>query len=205
MVLQLKLEEEYNDDFLHPNDYHDDISTRSGGSCSNRNDQSDYRGTINVTRHGFTCQRWDSQLPHEHKYTPENYPNDGLVGNNYCRNPGKSYELAWCYITYPHSRRDLCNVPRCTDDTSTGTIWFGIGFFGALVAAVLVFVFLVVMMKRRGQQRRSQQMRRQQRRIQQRRIQQRRSYQRSRQSRGQRKKANEEEDVANELSLAINV
>ncbi len=172
MVLQL--EEEYNDDFLHLNDY-DDISTRSGGSCSNRDDQSDYRGTINVTRHGFTCQRWDSQLPHEHEHTPENYPNDGLAGNNYCRNPGKSYELAWCYITYPHSRWDICNVPRCTDDntgngnpkdtptggnptdtrTSTGTIWFSVAFFGAPVAAVLLFVFLVVMMKRRGQQRSS--------------------------------------------------
>ena len=48
--------------------------------------QADYRGKINKTTSGRTCQRWDSQSPHSHTRTPENYPNSGLE-ENYCRNP----------------------------------------------------------------------------------------------------------------------
>jgi hypothetical protein len=46
----------------------------------------DYRGNLSVTWSGKTCQRWDSQTPHSHSRTPENYPNGGLK-ENYCRNP----------------------------------------------------------------------------------------------------------------------
>ena len=48
--------------------------------------QADYRGKINKTTSGRTCQRWDVQSPHKHSRTPENYPNSGLE-ENYCRNP----------------------------------------------------------------------------------------------------------------------
>ena len=48
--------------------------------------QADYRGKINKTASGRTCQRWDVQSPHKHSRTPENYPNSGLE-ENYCRNP----------------------------------------------------------------------------------------------------------------------
>ena len=48
--------------------------------------QADYRGKINKTTSGRTCQRWDSQSPHSHTRTPGNYPNSGLE-ENYCRNP----------------------------------------------------------------------------------------------------------------------
>lgn len=34
--------------------------------CSGEN----YRGKISVTENGFTCQRWDSQKPHNHGYNP---------------------------------------------------------------------------------------------------------------------------------------
>lgn len=54
--------------------------------CASVN-QADYRGDINVTAGGgYTCMRWDSQSPHRHSRTPENYPDKGLEGgHNFCR------------------------------------------------------------------------------------------------------------------------
>lgn len=33
-----------------------------------------YRGTVDVTPTGLTCQRWDSQYPHNHTFIPQAYP-----------------------------------------------------------------------------------------------------------------------------------
>lgn len=33
----------------------------------------DYRGTMNITPEGVTCQRWDSQFPHNHSFLPQNF------------------------------------------------------------------------------------------------------------------------------------
>ena len=54
--------------------------------CASIN-QADYRGDISVTAGGeYTCQAWDSQSPHRHSRTPENYPDKGLDGgHNFCR------------------------------------------------------------------------------------------------------------------------
>ncbi|KAI8513501.1 hypothetical protein Bbelb_101400 [Branchiostoma belcheri] len=68
-----------------------------------------YRGTTSVTETNRTCQRWDSQTPHHHQYTPVNYPLAGLE-NNYCRNPGGWHEI-WCYTTDPGERWERCDVP----------------------------------------------------------------------------------------------
>lgn len=32
-----------------------------------------YRGTSNTIWNGIPCQRWDSQYPHQHDVTPENF------------------------------------------------------------------------------------------------------------------------------------
>jgi syndecan 1 len=46
----------------------------------------DYRGTVSMTPRGLTCQRWDSQFPHNHSYLPQNYK-CRLVGSNTCISP----------------------------------------------------------------------------------------------------------------------
>lgn len=83
--------------------------------------QADYRGTINVTYTGKTCQRWGSQVPHQHPNTPEHVPFAGLDAN-YCRNPD-SEAAAWCYTDDENTRWEYCNVPFCevlyfSNDTS---------------------------------------------------------------------------------------
>lgn len=32
-----------------------------------------YRGIVNTIWNGIPCQRWDSQYPHQHDITPENF------------------------------------------------------------------------------------------------------------------------------------
>ncbi|KAI8484502.1 hypothetical protein Bbelb_377730, partial [Branchiostoma belcheri] len=74
-------------------------------------DGASYRGTVSVTNTGKTCQRWDSQTPHEHIKTPGAYPSAGLE-QNYCRNPDGELGV-WCFTTDPNSRWELCDVPSC--------------------------------------------------------------------------------------------
>eukprot|EP00058_Branchiostoma_floridae_P018770 XP_002604259.1 hypothetical protein BRAFLDRAFT_88548 [Branchiostoma floridae] len=73
-----------------------------------------YRGTVSVTESGKTCQRWDSQSPHEHIETLDNYPEAGLL-KNYCRSQGGDSIASgvWCYTTDPSTRWEYCDVPRC--------------------------------------------------------------------------------------------
>ena len=64
----------------------DGTDTGCGTPGENGVGYTDYRGTQSTTETGKTCQRWDTQSPHSHSRTPQNYPNTGLV-ENYCRNP----------------------------------------------------------------------------------------------------------------------
>uniref|UniRef100_A0A8C4HZC2 Hepatocyte growth factor b n=1 Tax=Dicentrarchus labrax TaxID=13489 RepID=A0A8C4HZC2_DICLA len=71
-----------------------------------------YRGTVDVMPTGLTCQRWDSQYPHNHTFTPQAYPCKDLR-ENYCRNPD-GHEFPWCFTTDPRVRRMFCtNIPEC--------------------------------------------------------------------------------------------
>ncbi|XP_039648438.1 hepatocyte growth factor a isoform X1 [Perca fluviatilis] len=78
----------------------------------------DYRGTMNVTPEGVTCQRWDSQLPHNHSFLPQNFKCNLCMcfrdlSENYCRNPDGA-DYPWCFTTDPNQRIANCtNIPRC--------------------------------------------------------------------------------------------
>ncbi|XP_078687787.1 uncharacterized protein LOC144919961 [Branchiostoma floridae x Branchiostoma belcheri] len=81
--------------------------TKSAERCYG-NSGYDYMGPANITVSGKGCQRWDSQTPHKHTYTPEEYPDAGLE-ENYCRNPDFD-DCPWCYTLDPDIRYDCCNI-----------------------------------------------------------------------------------------------
>ncbi|XP_023647256.1 hepatocyte growth factor-like isoform X1 [Paramormyrops kingsleyae] len=76
-----------------------------------------YHGTVGVTPSGVKCQRWDSQFPHNHSYSPQNYKCKDLR-ENFCRNPDGN-DLPWCFTTDPKVRKAFCtNIPRCGTETA---------------------------------------------------------------------------------------
>ncbi|XP_055761631.1 hepatocyte growth factor-like [Salvelinus fontinalis] len=88
-----------------------DSDVDATSSCFREQGQS-YHGTVSVTPSGVTCQRWDSQFPHNHTYSPQNYKCKDLR-ENYCRNPDGA-EIPWCFTTDPNQRLAFCtNIPRC--------------------------------------------------------------------------------------------
>ncbi|XP_029472620.1 hepatocyte growth factor isoform X2 [Rhinatrema bivittatum] len=71
-----------------------------------------YRGVVNTIYSGIQCQRWDSQYPHQHNFTPENYKCKDL-SENYCRNPDGAESL-WCFTVHPNIRIGYCSqIPKC--------------------------------------------------------------------------------------------
>lgn len=72
----------------------------------------DYRGSVNVTVSGRTCQSWSSQTPHSHYRTAVFYPSAGLGEHNQCRNPDGE-RSPWCFTTDPDVQWEFCSV--CED------------------------------------------------------------------------------------------
>ncbi|XP_061900799.1 plasminogen [Entelurus aequoreus] len=77
----------------------------------------DYRGKVTTTESGYTCQRWDSQKPHNHGYIPSALP-EKYLEENYCRNPDGD-PRPWCFTTSPTKRWEICSIPRCTSEPPT--------------------------------------------------------------------------------------
>ena len=86
-------------------------------TCIKAGKYKEYRGTESATVNGVKCQAWDSQSPHEHTRTAENYPDSGLEAN-FCRDPDDEPGV-WCYTTDSEVRWDYCHIPTCfTTDPS---------------------------------------------------------------------------------------
>uniref|UniRef100_A0AAQ4PN21 Hepatocyte growth factor n=1 Tax=Gasterosteus aculeatus aculeatus TaxID=481459 RepID=A0AAQ4PN21_GASAC len=86
-----------------------------------------YRGTVDVMPTGLICQRWDSQYPHNHTFTPQAYPCKDLR-ENYCRNPD-GREFPWCFTTDPRVQTMFCtNIPQCgTQNNPVSDCYEGFG------------------------------------------------------------------------------
>jgi len=69
-------------------------------------------GTMNVSKDGIACQRWDSQEPHSHNRPPEVFP-EVQDADNFCRNAGGEEPSPWCYTMDPTMRWQHCDIPIC--------------------------------------------------------------------------------------------
>lgn len=79
--------------------------------CRNGNGRY-YLGTMNVTKSGIPCQRWDTQHPHKHIQPPLVFPQI-QEGENYCRNAGGEEPYPWCYTIDESVRWQHCDIPLC--------------------------------------------------------------------------------------------
>ena len=74
----------------------------------------DYRGTLNITESSTRCKRWNDTKYHQ---STKKYP-ELHGGHNYCRNPGKTRERPWCFVSGigKDNGKDIvqyCSIPRC--------------------------------------------------------------------------------------------
>ncbi|ELU00288.1 hypothetical protein CAPTEDRAFT_145843, partial [Capitella teleta] len=83
-------------------------------------DGRDYRGKLDYTTDGTTCQMWASRYPQQHKFYTGNPMKDvrnGIGEHNYCRNPNGRRAKPWCFVPLsPGSdlpRWQYCDVEPC--------------------------------------------------------------------------------------------
>jgi hypothetical protein len=90
--------------------YDGDDCFHGHSECFTEDDGKDYRGNVAITKSGRTCQSWAEQTPWHHTRTSTYYPDSGLGGHNFCRNPDGE-PGPWCYtLDYPDMRFELCDV-----------------------------------------------------------------------------------------------
>jgi len=75
----------------------------------------EYNGNKATTISRKSCQRWDSQYPHNHSFTdPEYFPDTSLFeANNYCRNPDGNIQGPWCFTSDPNVQWETCGIDIC--------------------------------------------------------------------------------------------
>ena len=101
-------------DFLHHKVCNISIFSIKAKECKETKEGYEYNGTMDVTKDGITCQRWDSNIPH--------FPSIGIIeartkedsrlDENYCRAVDGHWN-PWCYTTDPSIRWQECDIPYC--------------------------------------------------------------------------------------------
>lgn len=88
-------------------------------------DGRDYRGTLDHTMDGYTCQKWSSQYPWAHNllsypYNGTGNNTEGLGDHNFCRNPeGDRRSRPWCYTTKSKYKWQYCDISICSKKDSS--------------------------------------------------------------------------------------
>ena len=77
-----------------------------------RGDGRYYKGPVDVTEEGISCQAWAAQMPHQHNRQPTVYP---ILHEsaNYCRNAGGERDRPWCFTSSPKHLWQYCDVREC--------------------------------------------------------------------------------------------
>nr|XP_006821451.1 PREDICTED: uncharacterized protein LOC102804421 [Saccoglossus kowalevskii] len=115
---QLCIDKEYVcDGRNHCGDWSDELDCKYRGECYVDINGKDYRGTVNRTASGRLCQKWTSQTPHEHHYSPETASNLGIGDHNYCRIPSQAQNqrAPWCITMDPDVKWEHCDVGNHSD------------------------------------------------------------------------------------------
>ncbi|XP_018051270.1 PREDICTED: uncharacterized protein LOC108689142 [Atta colombica] len=76
----------------------------------------EYKGFINITVSGFSCQLWTAaQLLHKNKNISDaNFPEKSVeLAQNYCRNPTRDRRGPWCYTLDSTVIDEGCDIPLC--------------------------------------------------------------------------------------------
>ncbi|XP_050413001.1 uncharacterized protein LOC126827560 isoform X2 [Patella vulgata] len=68
----------------------------------------DYVGNLNIGVSGTTCVRWDAKA----LFTTDVFP-DKARNHSHCRNPGRSQDKAWCYVSLVDNSHEACDIPSC--------------------------------------------------------------------------------------------
>ncbi|VDI76446.1 Hypothetical predicted protein [Mytilus galloprovincialis] len=87
----------------------DQWSTDYNISCTNEDcftQSTGYKGKVQCTVSGITCQNWNKNTPHVPNYQLD------VSASNYCRDPS-STGRPWCYTTNPDLRWEFCPVTTC--------------------------------------------------------------------------------------------
>ncbi|CAH1229601.1 TLL2 [Branchiostoma lanceolatum] len=95
-----------------------DMQRRRKDVCffSKYGDGRDYRGNVDYTLEGVTCQKWTSQWPQAHCVMSRYWLGDkmdGLGNHNHCRNPGGRRSRPWCFTTLEGTEWQYCDVRIC--------------------------------------------------------------------------------------------
>ncbi|KAK6188530.1 hypothetical protein SNE40_004688 [Patella caerulea] len=82
-------------------------------NCYYNGRKRNYMGTKSMTKSLYTCQRWDSQYPHQHSYKEHDFPERKFtLIYNYCRTTPDSNE-PWCYTNDRKVRWEHCSINNC--------------------------------------------------------------------------------------------
>ncbi|XP_055889734.1 protein SpAN-like [Biomphalaria glabrata] len=86
-------------------------------------DGRDYRGDLDYTQSGYTCQKWTDSYPYNHPFVAYSrqwaarngaQSPDGLGDHNKCRNPDRHRKKRpWCYTTKSSAEWGYCDVHIC--------------------------------------------------------------------------------------------
>jgi hypothetical protein len=85
-----------------------DIPLCGSDTCKKTIKGREYFGSVNVTKSGIQCNKWDESSTNSIKF-PEGIKEGAM---NYCRNPDDG-EGPWCYVSDPKIRWEHCLIPDC--------------------------------------------------------------------------------------------